>query len=74
MLDDDNDILSDGSGEFVEQEEVSLNWLLDQFLQICPGGAVGEDEDGQIIFYTSKRLSGNQDAFGDDLVVDCEEE
>lgn len=41
-------------------EQMSLDALMSRLLEICPNGEIGEDNDGQIIFYTNKRLTGEK--------------
>jgi uncharacterized protein (DUF1499 family) len=39
----------------------TLGELMEAILNIIPGAAVGEDNDGQIIIYTNKKLVGLDD-------------
>lgn len=43
---------------------MTLNEMISKILEVCPNASVGEDNDGQIVIYTNKRIdvsTGSED-------------
>ena len=46
----------------------TLDDLYRAFLEICSNGSIGEDNDGQIVFYTNKRIDRNKLGLGETII------